>query len=237
MEPMLEQAPPKASDFDLNALEEALRIKERCGGKVTIISACPTLKEIVFREALAMGADEAYVVVDPKLGKADSLVTARVLARLAKKLGNSDLIFCGEASADEGAYQVGPRLAEELELPSITHAISVEVGDGVVKAERQVEDRVELVEARLPALITVGMEINSPRLPTLLMIRKARKKPLTQVKLEELGLSEEDLEPAVETLSVKALKVERKKRVLEGELKEVAEKLARILVEEGVVKK
>lgn len=237
LEPMLKEAPPKASDFDLNALEEALRIREKRGGKVILISAADSLKEIVVREALAMGADEAYVAVDERLKNADSLVTAQVLAGLARHLGEYDLILCGEASVDEGAYQVGPRLAEELGIPSITHAISVEVEDGVLRAARQVEDRVEVIEASLPAVVTVGMEINTPRLPTLLMIRKAKKKPLNQVRLEELGIGEGELEPAVETLEVKALRVERKRLVLEGELREVAEKLARILVEEGVVKK
>lgn len=237
LEPQLGQAPRKISDFDLNALEEALRIKEKHGGRVVAVCVGHDIQQLLIREALAMGADEAYVVSDPMLERADGLVTAEVLAALIRKVGRWDLILCGEASLDESAYQTGPRLAEIFNIPHITYAVRVELEDSGVKVWKAMEGGIHVVKASLPAVLAVGLEINTPRLPSLLMIRAASKKPIHEVKLSELGLSEEQLTPAVETLQVKALKVERRRITLEGEPEELAQKLAEILVQEGLVKK
>ncbi len=236
LEPDYSKAPTKISDFDLNALEEALRIREKHGGKVYVISAGSGIQQLLIREALAMGADEAYVVSDPALSSLDGLSTANVLASLIKsKIPSWDLILCGEASLDESAYETGPRLAEALGIPSISYATKVELENGYVKAWKGMGTNVHVVKAKLPALITVGLEINTPRLPSLLMIRAAGKKPLHELKLSDIGI--EKIEPVVETRSVKAVKVERKKQVIEGEPDEVAQKLVDILIQEGLVKK
>lgn len=236
LEPKLEKAQSKLGDFEMNALEEAVRLKEKHGGKVTILTAGPDVKSIILREALAIGGDEAYVVSDPRLRDADSWVYANVLSALSRKAGRPDLLICGEASIDESAYQVGPRIAEELGIPSITHAVKLEVGEGRVVAERALEVGIQRIEASLPALVTVGLEINTPRLPSLLMIRAASKKPVANIKLDELGLDGDRLSPRARTISIKTSKTERRRQVIEGGPAEAAEKLISILLAEGAIR-
>ncbi|MEM0454906.1 MAG: electron transfer flavoprotein subunit beta/FixA family protein [Nitrososphaerota archaeon] len=236
LEPLLEKAQRKIGDFEMNAVEEAVRLKEKHGGVVKLLSAGPSVQPIVLREALAMGADEAFAVSDPRLKDADAWVYANVLAALSKKAGKADLIIAGEASVDESNYQVGARVAEELGIPSLTHVIKLEVSGDRVTAHRALEDGIEVVEATLPALVTVGLEINTPRLPSLLMIRASAKKPIHQLKLEELGLPEEKLRPKTRRTSVRAMRTERKRVVVEGSLEEMAEKLIAYLRSEGVLR-
>lgn len=229
--PLFGQAQSKNSDFDLNALEEAIRIKEKHGGKVYVVSAGPEVKPLLVRECLAMGADEAYVLSDQSLVKADGAVTAKVLSAVIKsKIPNWDLILCGEASLDQNSYQTGPRLAEIFNIPHISYVVKLEIEGGALKAWRSVEDGVEVVSCGLPALVTVGLEINTPRLPSLLMIRAAQRKPLNELKLNDLGLSPADLEPKARSVEVKALKTERRRQKFEGKPEELAEKLAELIV-------
>jgi len=236
LEPMLEQAQPKLSDFDLNALEEAIRIREKLGGSVKVVSAGPEVKPLLVREALAMGADEAHILADNLLTEADGYVTANVLAAMIRRLGRWDIILCGEASLDQGAYQTGPRLAEIFGVPHITYVVKAEVEAGSVKAWKAVEGEVQVVRSPMPVVLGVGLEINTPRLPSLLMIRAASKKPIHEVKLSELNLSPNHLTPAQETEWVRAQKVERRGVVLEGAPDEVAERVAQLMVQEGMVK-
>ncbi|MCS6787789.1 MAG: electron transfer flavoprotein subunit beta/FixA family protein [Aigarchaeota archaeon] len=236
MTPILEKAQRKVGDFEMNALEEAVRIKEKHGGVVKIFSAGPVVQTITMREALAIGADEAYVVSSPELSNSDPWVLANVLAALSRKAGKADLILCGEASVDESNYQIGPRIGEELGIPALTHVSKLELQGSKAIAHRSLEDRVEVVEVQLPAVVTVGLEINTPRLPSLLMIRASAKKPIHQVQLQELGLPKEKLTPRVRTTSVRVMKTERKRLVLEGRLDEVAEKLIAGLKGDGVLR-
>lgn len=229
--PQLSQAQWKNSDFDLNALEEAVRIKEKLGGKVVVVSAGPEVKPLLVRECLAMGADEAYVLSDPLLAHADGSVTAKVLSAIIKThVPKWDLLLCGEASLDENSYQTGPRLAEIFNVPHISYVTKLEFGNGVLKAWRAVEDGVEVVSCNIPAVVTVGLEINTPRLPSLLMIRAAQKKPLKELKLGDVGLSPDSVKPKAEMVEVKAMKTERRKQVIEGSPEEQAEKLAEIIL-------
>ncbi|MCS7143062.1 MAG: electron transfer flavoprotein subunit beta/FixA family protein [Aigarchaeota archaeon] len=236
LEPIYERAQTKLSDFDLNALEEGIRMKENFKGRVVVISAGPDVKPLLIREALAMGADEAYVVSDKRLEHADGWVYANVLASLSRTVGNADLILCGECSVDEGGYQVGPRVAEKLGLPSVTHVIRIHAEQEGLRVERDLEEGREVLDVKLPIVLTVGLEINTPRLPSLLMIRAASKKPINSVPLESLGLDENELRPRVVCASVRALKVERKRVVISGSLDEAAEKLLSELVREGLVR-
>lgn len=229
--PQLSQAQWKNSDFDLNAVEEAVRIKEKSGGKVVVVSVGPEVKQLLVRECLAMGADEAYILSDPSLAQADGGATAKALAAVIKTASPKwDMILCGEASLDQNAYQTGPRLAEMFNVPHVSYVNKLEVGDRVLKAWRAVEDGVEVVSCSLPAVVTVGLEINTPRLPSLLMIRAAQKKPLKELALSDVGLTKEDLRPKAETLEVKALKTERRRQVFEGKVEELAEKLAETIM-------
>jgi len=237
LRPLVENAEYRVGDADLNAVEEAVRIKEKMGGKVSLLCVGSDVRTAVLKEAMAIGADDAYVVSDPLLRNADQWVYANVLASLSKRLGIPDIILCGESSLDDGAYQVGPRLAEELDLPSITHAVKIEFRDGVIIVERAVEDGVEVLETGLPAVISVGLEINTPRLPSLLMIRAASRKPINFVNIQELGLTSDKLTSRSRMVEVKAVKTQRKNIVLTGNLEEIASKVVSIIRSEAMMNK
>jgi electron transfer flavoprotein beta subunit len=230
-------APKKISDFDKNALEEAVRIREKLGGiEVFTVTISAEDAKPVLREALAMGADKAYFVNDPGARDIDTLGTAYVLAEVIKKIGGYDLILCGEASLDSFSGLVGSRLGELLNLPQITSAKKVSVEGDVVMAERAVEDAVETVKAKTPVLVTVTREINQPRIPSLMMIMKASKKEIAAWTLADLNVPKEKLASKIEVIEALAPKTERKKVKVTGEtVQEIAEKLAKALIQEGVV--
>jgi electron transfer flavoprotein beta subunit len=230
-------APRKISDFDKNALEEAIKIKEKLGG-VEVFTLTVTSEDArpVLREALAMGADKAYVVNDPTVQGVDTLGTAHVLAEAVKKIGQWDLILCGETSLDSFSGLVGSRLSELLSLPQVTSVRKLSVEGEVVLAERALEDSNETVKAKMPALVAVTREINQPRIPSLMMIMRASKKEIVSWTLSDLGIQKEKLEARVEILNALAPKMERKKIRISGEtVQEIADKLARALIQEGVV--
>jgi electron transfer flavoprotein beta subunit len=232
-------APKKISDFDKNALEEAIKIKEKAGNVelVTLTVSSEDAKTVV-REALAMGADKAYVVNDPSLKDVDTLGTAFVLAEAIKKIGEFDLVLCGESSLDSFSGLVGARLAELLSMPAITSVRKLSVDSDVIAVERSLEDAVEIVKAKMPALVSVTREINQPRIPSLMMIMKASKKEIATWTLTDVGVQREKLDPKIELIEVLAPKTERKKIKIAGEnVQEIAEKLAKALVQEGIVVK
>jgi electron transfer flavoprotein beta subunit len=234
-------APKKISDFDKNALEEAVRIREKLGGEIITLTVGPEDAKSTIREALAIGADKAYVVSDPLFEGSDTLATSYILAEAVKKLGAFDLILCGEASIDSFSAQVGPRLADRLNLPLVTYVRKLSLEGDVVTAERTWEDSYETVRVKTPALLTVTKELNEPRIPSLMMIMKASKKEVVLWKAADLGLSADKVGEkgsAVKTVSVLAPKSERKKIVIKGEnAAETAEKLAKALIQEGVIKR
>ena len=231
--------PRKISEFDKNALEEAVRLKEELGGEVIVVTATPEDAKMTVREALAMGADKAYIISDPSLENSDTMATSHVLCEAIRKIGEFDLILCGEASVDSYSAQVGPRLAEKLGIPQITYVRNLSFEGDTVTAERSLEECYETVKAKTPVLLTVTGEINEPRIPSLMAIMKASKKPIVEWSLEDLGISKDkvgEAGSAVRVLEVLAPKVERKSIVIKGETpEEVAEKLAKALIKEGVV--
>jgi len=229
-------APKKISDFDKNALEEAIRLKEKLGGEVLTLTVSPEDAKPVLREALAMGADRAYIVNDPSVQGADTMGTAYALSEMTKKIADFDLILCGETSLDSFSGLVGSRLSELLNLPQITSARKVAVEGDTVVAERSLEDASETVRAKMPALISVTREINQPRIPSLMMIMKASKKEIVTWTLKDLNVSTEKIAAKTEVIDALAPKMERKKIKITGEsVQEIAEKLAKALIQEGVV--
>ncbi len=230
-------APRKMSDFDKNALEEAIRLKEKLGD-VEIFTVTVTHEDAraVLREALAMGADKAYLVNDVSLKDIDTAGTAYVLAEAIKKIGECSLVLCGETSLDSFSGLVASRLAELLGLPQITSVRKIAVEGDSVLGERTLEDAVETVRARLPALISVTREINQPRIPSLMMIMKASKKEIVAWTVADMGIQNEKIMPKIELVEVLAPKTERKKIKITGENPaEIADKLAKALIQEGVV--
>jgi len=234
---LIASAPRKMSDFDKNALEEAIRIKEKLGD-VEILTLTVTSEDTkaVLREALAMGVDKAYVVNDTNFKDVDTSGTAYILAEAIKKIGGFNLVLCGETSLDSFSGLVGSKLAELLNLPQMSSVRKLSVEGDAVVAERALEDAVETVKAKMPALITVTREINQPRIPSLMMIMKASKKEIITWTAADLGVQKDRLGSKVEVVEVLAPKTERKKIKITGEsVQEIADKLARALIEEGVV--
>ena len=235
---IIEGVPKKINDLDKNAIEEAMKIKESLGWKAYAISIGPESAKMALREALAMGLDEAYLISDELITDISTQGTALVLAKAIEAAGGADLVLCGEVSLDSFSGQVGPRLAELLGIPCITCVRKLEIRDGSVVAERALEDRYEELRAPLPAVITVTREINTPRIPSIMAIMKAKKKPLKILKAQDIGLSSEEIEPlrSYGLLSVTAPAVERKKIEITGEnVDEIAEKLVEALEKEGVI--
>ena len=231
--------PRVISETDKNAIEEAVKLKEKHGGKITAISLGPPEAKEALREALAMGADEACLLTDPLFEGSDAHATANVLAAAVTKILDYDLILCGAYSEDLFAFQIGPRLAEMCNLPQITYAARITLEAEKVVVERDLENERQIVEGRLPCLVSVVREINEPRLPTLMSIMAASKKPMniwTAVELslgaDELGFNGSLVEVLRSTVSVG----ERKRMMLQGDAKEVGAKLAKALVQEGVLK-
>lgn len=229
----------KISDFDKNALEEAVRLKEKLGGEIVTVTASGEDAKTSIREALAIGADKGYFINDEALLDSDTLATSFVLAEAVRKIGQFDLILCGEASIDGFSAQVGPRIAELLNIPVITYARKISLEGNVVTVERTLEDRYETVKTKTPAIVTVTKEINEPRIPSLMAIMKASKKEIVTWKLADINVPLEkvgETGSGVRIMDVLAPKVERKRIVIEGENPaEIAEKLVKALIQEGMV--
>jgi len=231
--------PRVISEVDKNALEEAVRIKEKHGGKITAITLGPPEAKEALREALAMGADEGCLLTDPLFEGSDAHATANVLAAAVTRILQYDLVLCGAYSEDLYAFQVGPRLAEMCNLPQITYAAKLSLENDRVIAERDLENERQVVEAKLPCLVSVVREINEPRLPTLMAIMAAGKKPTNIWNAADLALGPEELGfngSLIEVLRSTVTVGERKRILLQGEAKEIAPKVAKSLVQEGVLK-
>jgi len=161
--------------LDLYAIETAIRLKEKHGGTIMVISMGPPQAMKAIREAIAMGCDDGVLLSDRAFGGADTWATAYTLVMGIKKLGEVDLILCGERATDGDTGQVGPAIAAMLDLPLVTYVGKLEMSDPVsIRAERLVEGGREVVSVAGPALMTVVKEIGVPRLPTLRGILRAK---------------------------------------------------------------
>ncbi len=234
------EAPLVVSSVDKRAMEVGVQIKERMGGKVVLIMALTwgpiqmRRKEMqkITKELLAMGGDEAYVVIDEALFKADTLTVSRAIAKVLT-FDKYDVVVAGEGSIDGFSGQVPPRVAEELGYPFVGYVTSLEVKENGMRLVRSMERYEEIVEVNFPLVISVTQEAAKPRMPSLMQILKASKLPVKEVKLEDLGVQ---VEPKVEVLSLKPYHMIRKNVVFEGDdPQELAEKLIEALVKEGAL--
>ena len=237
--PILDNVPLVWGDLDKNAMEEASKIKEAVEGvKVTVVALGSDKLQQGILEPLAMGADEAVLLTDPAFAGSDSMGTAKVLAKAIEKTGSYDLIILGEGSTDNYSGIVASALAELLNLPEITYVRELEVEDGKIKAVRNMEESFEVMQADLPALVTVAQEINEPRLPKFMAIRKAGAKPRHEWGPDDLGLAADEVGQnalSVETLSNLAPEQDRKNIILKGDLAERIDALVDALTKEGVL--
>jgi electron transfer flavoprotein beta subunit len=175
--------------FDTYAIEEAVQLKQKHGGKVTVITMGPSQADVALREAISLGADEAVLLSDRAFAGADTWATAYTLSRAVIKIGEYDLIICGRQTIDGDTGQVGPELAEMLDIPFIAYVSKIEeLNDNILRVQRMVEEGHEVIETKLPAVITVSKEINVPRLPSLRGIMKSKGAKIAAWGIAELGV-------------------------------------------------
>lgn len=174
--------------FDMFAIEEALRLKEKLGGTITAVSMGPPQAESALREAVAMGVDRGVLVSDRAFAGSDTWATSYTLALAIKKLGDYGLIVCGKQASDGDTAQVGPGIATHLDLPQITYVRKIEaVDDKHIVAQRLLENGHEVVESSLPCVVTVVKEINEPRLPSLKGKMAAKKAQIVKWTAQDIG--------------------------------------------------
>lgn len=237
-EPVLEAVPYKLGDLDKNAVEAALQLQAAAGDtQVVVLTLAEGNRKIkdTIKEALAMGADEAYIVTDDALIGADQAGKALALAKAIEQIGGADVIIFGEGSTDNYSGQVGPRVAELLGVPEIGYAKKLTPAGAGIQAERSMGDFIEVLEAPFPVVITVTSEINEPRIPSLMNIMKAGKKPTTDWTLADLGLDAAAVAPKNTVLSNLAEEQERKNIMLEGDVNAQVAALIDALTREGVL--
>lgn len=182
-----ENHPMVISDYDIVAVEAALRIKETNGGKITVISLGAPSATVAIKHCLAMGADEGILLCDPLFEEEDRSLVAHILAAAVKKIGDVDLILCGRQEGDWDAGQVGLGIAEILAIPSVNPVTKVEVNDGTALVVRIVDDGHEVIETPLPALLGLSSELGSPRYPTMKGIMAAARKNVISWSAQEIA--------------------------------------------------
>lgn len=228
--------------FDLNALEAAVQIKEKLGGSVTAISMGPMKAEEMLRDALARGADRAILLSDERFAGADTLATAYTLAAAIRKIGSFHLVICGEKTVDGDTAQVGPEVAEFLNVP---HAAFVEEIQHVDEHNIVVKARMErshyTIRLSLPALITVTKDVNAPRLPSLRDKLKAMRVPVTIWRYEDLTEVADPQYFGFAGSPTRVIRVftptaeKRRGQMISGPPNEVAKKVVQILMENKIL--
>ncbi len=238
-QPVLDGLPVLFGDFDKCALEESVRIRDAQGGKVTAVAAGSAKLKDTIKEALAIGADEAVILTDPALQGSDTMGSARILAKAVQKIGEFDLILLGDGSDDNYSGQVPPRLAELLNLPQVAAVREMEVLEDKVRAVRDLEDALEVVEVDLPAVISVTSELNTPRLPPLSAILKAGRKPVHTWGPDDLGLATDSVGAAAATVEVLSnlAPVQDRKEIIFEDAEEGVVELVNALDREGVLER
>lgn len=220
---------------DKNALEMALQIKEKYGGKVIILSMGPQFWDQFIFMSIAMGADDAVLISDRALGGSDAFATSKALAAAIKKIGNYSLIITGEESSDGSTGQVPPGIAEWLGIPVVTYVSQlVEVGKDYVVVKRTIKGGSETVKVKLPAVLSVELGCNNPRFPDFERLNWAKTEfKLTTWSLKDLGLPEDEVGFKGSLTSVTELKElkprERLRQFIEGSPEEIARELIKRL--------
>ncbi|MGE8206374.1 electron transfer flavoprotein subunit beta/FixA family protein [Heyndrickxia sp. NPDC080065] len=221
--------------YDEYAVEEAIQIRDEHGGEVTVVSVGNEEAEKQLRTALAMGADKAVLInTEDDLEYADQYSTAKILSEYLKDK-EAELIIGGNVAIDGGSGQVGPRVADLLGIPYVTTITKLDISGENVTVVRDVEGDSEVIETKLPLLVTAQQGLNEPRYPSLPGIMKAKKKPLDELELDDLDLDEDDVEAKTKTIEVYHPPKKEAGRILEGELGDQVKELVNLLHKEAKV--
>lgn len=221
--------------YDEYAVEEAIQVRDAQGGEITVVSVGNEEAEKQLRTALAMGADKAVLInTEDDIENGDQFTTARVIAEYLKDK-DADLILAGNVAIDGGSGQVGPRVAEILDIPYITTITKLEINGQNVSVTRDVEGDSEVIETSLPLLVTAQQGLNEPRYPSLPGIMKAKKKPLEELELDDLDLEEDEVEAKTKTVEIFLPPKKEAGKILSGEINEQVSELVQLLRSEAKV--
>lgn len=230
---------PLINPYDERAVELALRLKEKYGGKITILTLGSTSQVSVVKHALSMGADDGILLVDPAFEDSDSFGTAHILTKAIEKIGNYELILCGRQASDWDEGIVGPIIAENLRLPLVTLVESIEIAEKKLKVKRVTLDGYQVFETTVPSMVTVSHEVGRPRLPSGRGIISATRKQVPVWNAKDIGTDPSQL--GLNAARRKLIKLfipdrERKCELIGGETPvEAATKLAVKLREVGLI--
>jgi len=220
--------------FDMYAIEEALRVKERLqGAEVVVVSMGPPQAEKALREALSMGCDDAVLLSDRKFAGSDTWATSYTLSRAIRKIGDYKIIFCGKQASDGDTAQVGPGVSMHLDIPQVTYVKKIEkIDNDNATVERMTEEGYDIVATPLPAVLTVVKEINEPRLPSLKGKMRAKKAEIPVWTAEDIGCDQDKI--GLDGSPTRVVKIftpppREGGRILEGEPAETARELAELI--------
>ncbi len=215
--------------YDEYAVEEAIQVRDAHGGEVTVVTVGNEEAEKQLRTALAMGADKAVLInIEDDIDYADQFTTSKILAEFLKDK-EADLIIGGNVAIDNSSGQVGPRVADLLNIPYVTTITKLTIDGDKVTVVRDVEGDSEVIETSLPLLVTAQQGLNEPRYPSLPGIMKAKKKPLEELELDDLDLDEDDVEAKTKTIEVYLPPKKEAGKILEGELDAQVKELVNLL--------
>jgi electron transfer flavoprotein beta subunit len=219
--------------FDMYAIEEGVRLKERFGGKVNVVTMGPPQAESALREAISMGVDEGYLVCDRAFAGSDTWATSYTLAAAIKAIGPFDLIICGKQASDGDTAQVGPGISTHLNIPQVTYVKKIEeTSNKELRIERMLEEGYEIIEAPLPLLLTVVKEINEPRIPSLKGLMRAKSAKITLLTQKQLNLDPQQIGLCGSPTQVVKIFTPPQRQggqILQGEFTDIADKLVELL--------
>ncbi|NFP90067.1 electron transfer flavoprotein subunit beta [Clostridium sporogenes] len=234
-----EGVPSILNPDDANALEEALKMKDKDENvTVAVVSMGPPQADVMLRECLAMGADEAYLVSDRAFAGSDTWATSKVIASAIRKIGNYDIIFAGRQAIDGDTAQVGPQISEKLGIPQVTYVQDFKIEEDKITVQRQLEDGYEIIRVKKPALLTAVSSLNEPRYMAVDKIFDAYKKEIKVLTIDDLDIEKEGV-----GLKASPTKVFRsftpapkgKGVMLEGSTEEMVEKLVVSLKQKHII--
>ncbi len=224
--------------FDMYAIEEGVRLKERFGGKVTVVTMGPPQADSALREAISMGADEGILVCDRAFAGSDTWATSYTLSGAIRKIGAFDLIICGKQASDGDTAQVGPGISTHLNIPQVTYVKKVEEAtDKSMRVERMLEEGFEIIETPLPALLTVVKEINEPRIPSLKGMIRAKSAKITVWGQKDLDLDPQNIGLCGSPTQVVKIFTPPQRiggQILKGEVPEIAAQVVELLRSEVI---
>lgn len=224
--------PSIINPFDTHAIEAGLQLRERAGGTVTVVTMGPPQAETALREAISMGADEAVLLTDRAFAGSDTWATAYTLAKAIEHIG-ADVILCGKQAIDGDTAQVGPEIAEFLDIPHVSYIRKIDdVSDSRIVVQRLMDDGYDVVEASLPVLLTVVRELNVPRMPSLKGKMAAKKAVIKKLSAADIGAEENSLGlkgSPTQVRNIFAPEVRKDRKMMEGTAEEQVETLMKEL--------